>query len=594
MSPSLRELFRFRKPSRLQWMGLVVTMPLIMALFVWSLRDFQFAAFWPRVINASLPWLLMSICCLVAGQLLRVWRWQRVLMRDVKPKTTAVAKAIMDGQLINWLSPIRLGDVWRVWRLSNTSDRNVLWVVISIVLEKSADSFVLGLFAMILVVAPMLVQFQQSENSPIYGLITRLLAVGLGCLLLVGAALALRPRTWISRLQSRLPQAWLEKISPDRLQVPPAAGAKLRNPAFWLELVVGTLAIWLFGLATNVALALALGIPLSFGQHVLLLLAFQVGLVLSTVPGNIGIFPLVASGIFRLLGYGLDDGIVFGSLLYVIVNGGNVVLWFGYRFWGYVANRTLNLPQAARISVNGVPVDCVTIASLLARADAAIRNNEHLTVMYANAHAVNMARHNPEFMRALNSANLVFCDGFGVYWAARMLGAPLPQRLTPPDWIGDFAVQCASNNTSIYLLGSQPGVAERAAQKIRSDFTPTLQTVCHGGFFDTSGAANDAIIEDINASGASVLLVGMGPPIQEQWLERNRMRLTNIYVCISVGALFDYLSGNVRRGPPWMTNHGLEWLARLLVEPGRLWQRYLLGNPVFVWHVLRQKLSRSL
>ena len=589
MSPSLAELFRFRKPSRLQQLGLIASIAVVGLLMILALRDFDIAALWQRVGAANKMWFTVAILCLIGGQLLRVVRWQRLLVRDQPPELARLAGTLMDGQLINWLSPIRLGDIWRVWRLTAGSQRNVLWTVISIVLEKAADSFVLGLFALILVIAPNVIQLPQTTQGATAGILVRLFGVGLGCLLLTIAGLALRPRTWIARVQARLPATWLEKITPERLQVPTDVRAQLRTFIFWLELFAYTLAIWLLGIGTNVALALALATPLGIGQHLLLLLAFQVGLVLSTVPGNLGIFPLVASGIFSLVGYGVSDGLIFGGILFVIVNGCNVVLWLGYKLLD-VAPRPATRPAAGgRTRINGVRVDGETVDLLLARVDAAITNSEHITVMYANAHGVNLAQREPEFMQALNGADLVFCDGFGVHWAARVLGDPLPERMTPPDWIGSFAAHCARNSVPIFFLGARPGVAERAADKLRERFAPSLNTFAHTGFFGSDGPENDALIETIRASGAKVLLVGMGMPLQELWIAKNHERLTTVNMCITVGALFDTLSGEVPRGPAWMTDHGFEWLARLLVEPGRLWRRYLLGNPLFVWNVLRQK-----
>ena len=108
------------------------------------------------------------------------------------------------------------------------------------------------------------------------------------------------------------------------------------------------------------------------------------------------------------------------------------------------------------------------------------------------------------------------------------------------------------------------------------------------GYFDRS--ENEAVVEEINAAAPDILLVGLGMPLQERWLMENRQRL-DVGVALTGGAVFDYVSGRVRRGPRLLTRGGLEWLARLLAEPRRLWRRYLVGNPLFLLRVLRQRLE---
>jgi N-acetylglucosaminyldiphosphoundecaprenol N-acetyl-beta-D-mannosaminyltransferase len=115
----------------------------------------------------------------------------------------------------------------------------------------------------------------------------------------------------------------------------------------------------------------------------------------------------------------------------------------------------------------------------------------------------------------------------------------------------------------------------------------------HHGYFDHSAgsAENEAVLEEINATAPDILLAGLGMPLQEIWLTQNRQRL-DAGVALSGGAVFDYASRRVRRGPPILTEHGFEWLARFLREPRRLWRRYLLGNPMFLLRVMRQILVR--
>jgi N-acetylglucosaminyldiphosphoundecaprenol N-acetyl-beta-D-mannosaminyltransferase len=142
----------------------------------------------------------------------------------------------------------------------------------------------------------------------------------------------------------------------------------------------------------------------------------------------------------------------------------------------------------------------------------------------------------------------------------------------------------------VYLLGARPGVAQEAARRLQARY-PDLEIVgVHHGFFDHAAGSleNEAVVREINDARPDILLVGMGMPLQEYWLMENQDRLQG-GVVLTGGAVFDYVSGGLRRGPRALTHSGFEWLARLLVEPRRLWRRYLIGNPLFLLRVLRQR-----
>jgi len=138
----------------------------------------------------------------------------------------------------------------------------------------------------------------------------------------------------------------------------------------------------------------------------------------------------------------------------------------------------------------------------------------------------------------------------------------------------------------MFLLGAKEGVADEAARKLEAA-VPGLRVHSHHGHFPKDEASSRDVVDLINRSGATVLLVGFGMPLQELWITRHRGVLAPVVV-FSVGAMFDYIAGNVRRGPRWLTQHGFEWLTRLAIEPRRLWRRYLLGLPEFALLIGRQ------
>jgi N-acetylglucosaminyldiphosphoundecaprenol N-acetyl-beta-D-mannosaminyltransferase len=214
-------------------------------------------------------------------------------------------------------------------------------------------------------------------------------------------------------------------------------------------------------------------------------------------------------------------------------------------------------------------------------------------VMYANAHVLNQSAADDELRRALESADLVYCDGYGVRLAAKALDVPVPHRMTGADWIWALAALCERAGESVYLLGSEPGIARRAADRLAKRYPGLRIAGHHHGYFDVGSPHDDRVVEHINDCRPSIVLVGMGTPKQERWVQENAGRL-DTDVLWTVGALFDVVSGKVPRAPGWLADNGLEWIFRLAIEPGRMWKRYLLGNPVFVHRVITEARARQI
>jgi len=219
------------------------------------------------------------------------------------------------------------------------------------------------------------------------------------------------------------------------------------------------------------------------------------------------------------------------------------------------------------------------------------KSPEKQIIAHVNIKAMNLVYQLPWYRDFMNAADLVFCDGVGVLLGARLLGYDLQtrHRMTCPDWIERLGILCASNDVSLFLLAGRPGVAESAAQKLKT-LAPALRISTHHGYFSKSGPENNAVIEIINEFNPDVLYIGLGMPLQEKWIAENCDKIkTGMF--LPLGACLDFYTGNVVRAPRWMTDHGLEWLGRILAEPRRLWKRYLIGNPQFFWRVIKQRLG---
>ncbi|MGI8969036.1 MAG: WecB/TagA/CpsF family glycosyltransferase [Chloroflexota bacterium] len=203
-------------------------------------------------------------------------------------------------------------------------------------------------------------------------------------------------------------------------------------------------------------------------------------------------------------------------------------------------------------------------------------------IFYVNVHSMNVAAADRVYARTLESADLIYCDGTGVRLGARLAGKDIPERMTGANWIHDLCRLAIRQNYSLFLLGGVPGSAAEAASALQCRHPGVRIAGVLSGY-----GAGRAAVEAVNRSGADILLVGMGTPTQEEWLAAHADELQPP-VLWSVGALFDFVSGRIPRGPRWMTEHGLEWLCRLATEPRKLWRRYLIGIPVFLWRIIRR------
>ncbi len=246
------------------------------------------------------------------------------------------------------------------------------------------------------------------------------------------------------------------------------------------------------------------------------------------------------------------------------------------------------------MNILGIGVDPLSAAELHTRILEIIREGRHDLVLHVNVHALNLCYRDPDLRSFFNTAPVVFCDGAGVMLAARILGRRLPERITYADWAWQLADFAERENLSLFCLGARPGVAEKAVAQLLVRH-PNLKIVgVHHGYFDRTpgNPENEAVLSKINTARPNVLLVGFGMPLQERWLMQN-WRQIDARVALTGGAVFDYVSGELRRGPRLLTDNGFEWLARLLIEPGRLWRRYVIGNPLFLWRVLKQRLTQE-
>lgn len=239
-------------------------------------------------------------------------------------------------------------------------------------------------------------------------------------------------------------------------------------------------------------------------------------------------------------------------------------------------------------TVLGVGVAVLDVDAALAEVRRLLNGPQPAVLAYANAHTLNVASRNEEFLRVMRQADLVLNDGSGLAIAARLRGQTFPANLNGTDFTPKVLLTAADCDASVFLLGGAPGVADAAAERLRANIPGLKVAGCAHGYF--GDAELPALLSAIRASNARVLLVGMGNPQQELWLA-NHLADTGAVLGVAVGAFLDFAAQRVPRAPGWMRDAGIEWLYRLAREPRRLFGRYVAGNPLFLQRVVREQLA---
>ena len=227
------------------------------------------------------------------------------------------------------------------------------------------------------------------------------------------------------------------------------------------------------------------------------------------------------------------------------------------------------------VAILGTPVDILDMNQTLGRLEQFIQERHFHQVATANTDFLVNAMSDPELQHILRNADLVVPDGMPLVWASRIMGSPLPERVTGADLVPRLAALAAQKGYRIYMLGGRPEVAQCAKAKMEADY-PGIQIVgCTSpppaSIIEMDG---DALLRDIERAAPDILLVAFGNPKQEKWIHMHRERLRNVPVCIGVGGTFDFIAGEVPRASAALQKSGFEWMHRLAHNPRYLWKRY--------------------
>ncbi|HXL73838.1 MAG TPA: WecB/TagA/CpsF family glycosyltransferase [bacterium] len=208
-----------------------------------------------------------------------------------------------------------------------------------------------------------------------------------------------------------------------------------------------------------------------------------------------------------------------------------------------------------------------------------VKTKRKIRISNLNIYAANLAYENRWYQEYVNNSAVVHCDSKGIQLAAIALGKRPPLQITYHTWGWRLFEFCDKNKLSIFFLGSDMETLREAIQKVKSRF-PNLKLGGHHGYFEKTGLENRKVINEINRFQPSILMVGFGMPLQEKWIKTNEKSIHANVFC-NGGAFLDWISGKRKTAPSIVTKIGLEWFYRLLLEPKRLYRRYVFGIPQF-------------
>lgn len=244
--------------------------------------------------------------------------------------------------------------------------------------------------------------------------------------------------------------------------------------------------------------------------------------------------------------------------------------------------------EERRVTLMGVPIDALRMDEVVQCCERAIDQRSRLHIGVVNAAKIVNMHRNDALRHAVLTSDKIFADGMSVVWAARLLRRPLPERIAGIDLMAALLQRAHERRFRVYCLGATEEVLAIATQRMQAEYPNMVLAGKHHGYF--SQAEEPQVAADIAAAKPDLLFVAMTSPKKEQFLARWAGQV-EVPICHGVGGSFDVLAGKVRRAPRLWQRLGLEWLYRVIQEPGRMWRRYLVTNTLFMVMLAREWLA---
>ena len=242
-----------------------------------------------------------------------------------------------------------------------------------------------------------------------------------------------------------------------------------------------------------------------------------------------------------------------------------------------------------RIKILNTYIDNLSMDETVEEVDQYLKDGRPLHLMGVNADKINALYENERLKQIVNGCEIINADGSSVVWASRVLKKRLKERVAGIDLMQNLLTLAEREGYSVYFLGARQNVIEDTVNVVRNRYPNVKVAGFHNGYFSEKEWGK--IAQELKDCGAQLVFVGITSPLKEYLVEFLQKEGVTA-VLMGVGGSFDVISGNIPRAPLWMQKAGLEWLFRVMQEPGRLWKRYLVGNVRFIIRVYREKYSK--
>ena len=239
-----------------------------------------------------------------------------------------------------------------------------------------------------------------------------------------------------------------------------------------------------------------------------------------------------------------------------------------------------------KVKLFNIEIDAISMRQTLDIVEDAVANDKHIHHTVVNAGKIVLMQEDKELEKSVNEADLINADGQAVVWASKMLGSPLPERVSGIDLMEKLVKRSFEKGYRCYFLGAEEDVVSNLITLYKKKYSNNVIAGYRNGYFKKSDEKR--IAKDISQSNANILFVAITSPKKEIFLNTYKKELKNINFIMGVGGSFDVIAGKVNRAPKWMQDFGFEWLYRVIQEPRRMFMRYLVGNTKFIYLVLKE------
>ena len=239
-----------------------------------------------------------------------------------------------------------------------------------------------------------------------------------------------------------------------------------------------------------------------------------------------------------------------------------------------------------KVKLFNIEIDAISMWQTLDIVEDAVANDKHIHHTVVNAGKIVLMQEDKELEKSVNEADLINADGQAVVWASKMLGSPLPERVSGIDLMEKLVKRSFEKGYRCYFLGAEEDVVSNLITLYKKKYSNNVLAGYRNGYFKKSDEKRIAKV--ISQSNANILFVAITSPKKEIFLNTYKKELKNINFIMGVGGSFDVIAGKVNRAPKWMQDIGFEWLYRVIQEPRRMFMRYLVGNTKFIYLVLKE------